>query len=75
VNYSHLDSCGTLTRDAIAARRALGVPDAQIAREAGVAESTLYLALHDWHLTTKRGGDRRSPSWRARFGMQLGGAA
>lgn len=75
MNYAHLDSCGTLSRDAIAARRAAGVAVEVIAREAGVAASTLHLAMRDWHLTTQRGGDRRSPSWRERFGMQLGGAA
>ncbi len=73
MNYAHHEYCGTLTRDAIAARRALGVPVDQIAREAGVAASTLHLALQAWHLTTRRGGDRRSPTWRER--MQLGGAA
>lgn len=75
MNYAHLDSCGTLTRDAIAARRALGVTFEQIAREAGVATSTLYHAMHEWGLTTTRGGDRRSPAWHERFLARIGGAA
>lgn len=74
MNYATATHCGQLSRADITARRAAGDSVASIAAAADVHPSTLHLALHDWHLTAPRGGDRRSPSWRVRF-AQLGGAA
>ncbi len=67
--------CGTLSRADITARRAAGESIAAIADAAGSHPVTLWLALRAWGMTTKRGGDRRSPSWRERFNARLGGAA
>lgn len=64
VNATHI---GNLPRERVAQLRADGVAAADIAKEAGVAFSTLYLALHDWHLVARKGGDRRSPNWRDRL--------
>ncbi len=75
MNYSQKTHCGTLSRAEAAARRSAGESVASLAAAAGVSPATLYLALHDWGITTPRGGDRRSGEWRQRFAQRIGGAA